>query len=144
MICFLVDAVTHTVDEFVSPVVVSVCDGSVSTTQLEILPADPTASLRALVSRQKPVVATGAAPGKRNHGGQGSSAKGETAEGAAVGARALAALPKGMRFSSPKAADKSRNANRRRLAASARNVASDRWAAQLGFRDGQEHIRELK
>lgn len=115
-----------------------------STTQLEIIPADPTSALRALVGRQKPAGAAGAAPAKKNHGGEGSPATGETAAGTAVGARALRALPKGMRFSSPKAADKSRNANRRRLAASARNVASDRWAAQLGFRDGQEHIRELK
>lgn len=113
-------------------------------TQLEILPADPTAALRALVGRQKPAIALGAAPAKKNHRDEASPAEGETAAGAAVGARALASLPKGMRFSSPKAADKSRNANRRRLAASARNVASDRWAAQLGFRDGQEHIRELK
>lgn len=64
------------------------------------------------------------------------------AQGAA--ARALAALPKGVRFSSPKMADSVRAANRRRLAASARAVANDRWAAQLGYQDGQEHIRDLK
>lgn len=58
--------------------------------------------------------------------------------------RALAALPKGMRFNSPKSADKSRAANKRRLAASARAVANDRWAAQLGYQDSQEHIRDLK
>ena len=119
--------------------------------QLEIVPADPTAALRALVGQQKPAVggagATGggggaaASSGRSKSGGEGSAAPGDTA---GKGARALAALPKGMRYSSPKAADKSRLANRRRLAASARAVASDRWAAQLGFRDGQEHIRELK
>lgn len=107
------------------------------------MPADPTAALRALVGQQQPAAgagAAGAASGK-NNGGEGSAAAGHPA---GKGARALAALPKGMRFSSPKVADKSRLANRRRLAASARAVASDRWAAQLGFRDGQEHIRELK
>lgn len=69
---------------------------------------------------------------------------GATSKGEGAAARALAALPKGMRFSSPKVADKSRVANRRRLAASARTVANDRWAAQLGYQDGQEHIRDLK
>lgn len=94
------------------------------------------------MGRQNKTDGGATAPGAtvKNKGGDGSAA----APGEVAGARALAALPKGMRFSSPKAADKSRNANRRRLAASARVVASDRWAAQLGFRDGQEHMRELK
>lgn len=93
--------------------------------------------------QQKPAVgaAAGGTASGNNKGGERSAAAGDPA---GKGARALAALPKGMRFSSPKAADKSRVSNRRRLAASARAVASDRWAAQLGFRDGQEHIRELK
>lgn len=70
-------------------------------------------------------------------------AKGDNGNGVST-ARALASLPKGMRFGSPKPADKNRAANRRRLAASARVVANDRHAAQLGYRDGQEHIRDLK
>ena len=110
-------------------------------TQLEIIPADPAATLRALVGQQKPAVGAGAASCKSNGGGSLAAA----GDPAGKGARALAALPKGMRFSSPKAADKSRLANRRKLAASARAVASDRWAAQLEFQgNGQEYIRELK
>lgn len=76
---------------------------------------------------------------RNSHGGGGGGGGGSDAV-----TRALAALPKGVRFSSPKMADKSRAANRRRLAASARAVANNRWAAQLGYQDGVEHIRDLK
>ena len=120
--------------------------------KLEILPADSTSAVAALVKRfgdpsggvklvagrpqqtQKMISRSG------KEGKEGSTAA--AAQGAA--ARALAALPKGVRFSSPKMADSVRAANRRRLAASARAVANDRWAAQLGYQDGQEHIRDLK
>lgn len=114
--------------------------------QLEVLPAAGMPNLLGLKQWQPaPIIdgggntASGTPPitnsknDRKNHGG-----------GSDAATRALAALPKGMRFSAPKAADKSRAAQRRQLAASARTVANDRWAAQLGYQDGEEHIRDLK
>lgn len=103
--------------------------------QLEILPASSVSDKgRSSVQGTKPNAnRTGPA-----RGGTGSSVRQQAA------GRALAALPKAIRFTSPNTADKSRAANRRQLVASARNVANDRWAAQLGYRDSREHIRDLK
>lgn len=121
--------------------------------QLEILPAEATTAVQALMRRQAALsvskgaaaaaggVGTTTSPGSKHS--KNASASGRRGGGGGA-ARALAALPKGMRFGSPIAADKNRSANRRKLAASARTVANDRWAAQLGYQDGQEHIRDLK
>lgn len=110
--------------------------------KLEILPANSKSALSSPIKQQENLLgASKTAKTKTTiptSGKEGSRA----AQGAA--ARALAALPKGMRFSSPKMADTVRAANRRRLVASARTVASNRWATQLGYQDGQEHIRDLK
>lgn len=113
--------------------------------QLEILPAEATTAVQNLMRRQAVIaVSKGAASavGTSSRSKHSKNGAASVREGGA--ARALAALPKGMRFSSPIAANKKRAANRRKLAASARTVANDRWAAQLGYQDGQEHLRDLK
>lgn len=115
--------------------------------QLEILPAAGLPNLVGLKQRQ-PAPALDSS-GSRKASGSPPRASGKNdgknrGGGSDAATRALAALPKGMRFSAPRAADKSRAANRRQLAASARAVANDRWAAQLGYQDGEEHIRDLK
>lgn len=119
--------------------------------QLEILPADTTSAattddLRALVGqgrRQVSPLPAAAAPAAPSGTSPVPKSGQDNGNGVST-ARALAGLPKGMRFGSPNPADKSRAANKRRLAANARAVANDRWAAQLGYQDGQEHIRDLK